>query len=65
MSDISLNSFPANRVQALAMLYTQNQDLKGKTPSEIAKIYFTAHYEISTNIDNIIDSAKKDFTDNN
>lgn len=41
-NDVNLNSFPSNRTQALAFLYTQNQDLKEKTPSEIAKIYVSA-----------------------
>lgn len=54
MSDrINLDSFPSNRVQALAFLYTQNQDLKGKTPSEIAKIYVSAYDEISNTITDI------------
>lgn len=26
-NDVNLNSFPSNRTQALAFLYTQNQDL--------------------------------------
>ena len=54
MSDkINLDSFPSNRSQALAFLYTQNQDLKGKTPTEIAKIYVSAYQEISNNITDI------------
>jgi len=52
-SDINLSSFPSNRVQALAMLYTQNQDLKGKTPTEIAKIYVSAYEEISHSLSDI------------
>lgn len=47
-NDIEFSTFPSNRVQALAMLYTQNQDLKGKTPSEIAQIYVSAHAEINS-----------------
>ena len=47
-NDIELSSFPSNRVQALAMLYTQNQDLKGKTPKEVAEIYISAYDEINS-----------------
>lgn len=47
-NDVNLNSFPSNRTQALAFLYTQNQDLKGKTPTEIAKIYVSAYEEINS-----------------
>ncbi len=47
-NDINLSSFPGDRIQGLAMLYTQNQDLKGKTPSEIAKIYVSAYHEIKS-----------------
>lgn len=52
-NDINLNAFPSNRTQALAYLYTQNQDLKGKTPTEIAKIYVSAYNEINSNIGSI------------
>ena len=52
-NDINLNSFPSNRSQALAFLYTQNQDLKGKTPTEIAKIYVSAYDEINSSIGKI------------
>lgn len=47
-NDINLSSFPSDRIQGLAMLYTQNQDLKGKTPFEIAKIYVSAYHEIKS-----------------
>lgn len=52
-NDVNLNSFPSNRTQALAFLYTQNQDLKDKTPSEITEIYLSAYEEISSNIGKI------------
>ena len=52
-NDVNLNSFPSNRIQALAFLYTQNQDLKDKTPSEITEIYLSAYEEISSNIGKI------------
>lgn len=33
------NFFPANSAEALAMLYLQNQDIKGLTPEELADRY--------------------------
>lgn len=35
----SLNTFPENYQEALAILYMQNQDLKGKTPEEMVSMY--------------------------
>lgn len=52
-NNINLDAFPSNRTQALAYLYTQNQDLKDKTPTEIAKIYVSAYNEINSNIGSI------------
>ena len=46
MSDASNSAFPSDRSEALAMLYLQNQDLKGKTPEEIQTMYFEAYYAI-------------------
>ena len=66
MSDrINLSSFPSNRAQALAFLYTQNQDLKGKTPSEIAKIYVSAYNEINSNISDITREIKNNSSNSN
>ena len=31
--------FPSNQYEALAMLYLKNQDLAGKTPEELFKLY--------------------------
>lgn len=31
--------FPSNQYEALAMLYLENQDLAGKTPEELFKLY--------------------------
>lgn len=58
-NDINLSTFPSNRAQALAFLYTQNQDLKGKTPTEIAEIYVSAYNEINNNIGNITRKLRK------
>ena len=46
MEDIELNTFPSSNIEALALLYVQNQDLKGKTPAEIHTMYQDALYEI-------------------
>lgn len=35
----SLDTFPKNHHEALAILYMQNQDLKGKTPEELVCMY--------------------------
>ncbi len=64
-SDVNLSSFPSNRVQALAMLYTQNQDLKGKTPTEIAKIYVSAYDEISSNISEVTRKVRQNRINSN
>lgn len=44
---VSLSSFPASDMQALAYLYVQSQDLSGKTPAEIHTMYQEAYFEIS------------------
>ena len=43
---ISLYTFPCNTIEALAMLYHQNQDLSGLSPSEIQEKYWKAYREI-------------------
>lgn len=58
-NDVEFNLFPANRVQALAMLYTQNQNLTGKTPIEITEIYLSAYSEISNNIKALTRNAQE------
>ncbi len=45
--NVKLSSFPDSDLQALAMLYTKNQDLKGKSVKEIAEIYYNAYYELT------------------
>lgn len=57
-NNVNLNTFPSDTCQALAFLYTQNQDLKGKTPNEIAEIYISAYEEINSNIRGIAQSVK-------
>ena len=46
MQETILQTFPKNEREALAMLYVQNQDLTGKTPTQIAELYDAAHNEI-------------------
>lgn len=36
---MSTNGFPINKVEALTMLYLQNQDLKNTTPEQLAVMY--------------------------
>ena len=47
---VSLSSFPANRIEALAILYLQNQDLSEKTPEEIVRIYNDAYEKIGAEL---------------
>lgn len=46
MSSNSFHTFPKDYAEALAILYLQNQDLRGKSPSEIHTMFQNARYEI-------------------
>lgn len=47
MSDkVTLSTFPASELQALALLYVQNQNLSGLTPEEIYDKYRDAYKRI-------------------
>ena len=47
MSDKAiLNAFPASELQALALLYVQNQNLSGLSPEEIYDKYRDAYERI-------------------
>ena len=35
----SLKTFPSSDAEALAMLYIQNQDIKGLSPEQLAELY--------------------------
>ena len=61
MSDINLNTFPSSTTEALAYLYTKNQDLKGKSVEDIAKTYYYAYYQLRSSIGNIRQEASKNF----
>jgi hypothetical protein len=40
MSDtVTLSTFPANRTEALTLLYLQNQNLTNVTPEQLADLY--------------------------
>ena len=45
-NETRLDTFPSNRSEALTMLYLQNQDLTGKSPSEIVELYLSTNVEI-------------------
>ena len=45
---VSLSTFPANKFEAIAMLYVQQQDLSGKTPEEIYDLYETTVDQLRT-----------------
>lgn len=45
MSDkVELDTFPRNATEALAMLYVQNQDLRGVTPEQLHTMYHETCY---------------------
>lgn len=46
MDEIKLNTFPSNEIEALAMLYVQNQDLSGLSPEALLDMYQTAYDKI-------------------
>ncbi len=46
MSDKNLNIFPADKHEALTMLFLQNQDLSNLKPVELANKYKEVHAEI-------------------
>ena len=46
MADNTFLTFPDSKIEALAMLYLQNQDLSGLTPEEILDKYDDAYEKI-------------------
>lgn len=38
--------FPSNRIQALTMLYLENQDLSKMSPEDLADLYVTTYKKI-------------------
>lgn len=47
MDEITMQPFPRNEVEALAMLYVQNQDLSDITPEDLVNMYDNAYETIS------------------
>jgi hypothetical protein len=45
-NDVRLDTFPSSRTEALTMLYLQNKNLQGISPSELTELYFDAYAEI-------------------
>ncbi len=50
--DNSVYAFPSSREEALAMLWLEQQDLKGKTPTELHDMYWAAVKEIRADYQN-------------
>lgn len=46
MANETLRTFPENEVEALAMLYIQNQDLSTVTPEELLDMYQDTYQKI-------------------
>ena len=44
--NLKLSTFPANSIDALTMLYLENQDLSKKSPSQIFDLYEKTYEEI-------------------
>ena len=44
--DTNLRIFPDSYVEALTMLYLERQDLTGKTPEELAEMYWATHDKV-------------------
>jgi hypothetical protein len=45
-NEINLSSFPGGPLEALTMLYLQNQDLTGKTPEELLGMYWETYEKL-------------------
>lgn len=46
MNEANLSTFPSDRLEALAMLYVQAQDLTGRSPADLERMYWEAYAEI-------------------
>ena len=55
----SLNTYPSNQQEALAMLYLQNQDLSGLTPAQLADKYNSVRDEIKQRFSEIRAEKRK------
>lgn len=45
-NDVTLRTFPRSSIEALAMLYVENQDLSDSTPEQILDMYQDAYERI-------------------
>ena len=54
---VDLDTFPSNATEALAMLYVQNQDLRGVTPEQLQTMYYEAYFAISKEYRRKVDSG--------
>lgn len=46
MDRVELNTFPSTKVEALALLYVQSQDLSGLSPEDVLDMYQDAYTKI-------------------
>lgn len=46
MEEVIVKTFPKNECEALAMLYVQNQDLSGLSPTDLLAMYQDAYEAI-------------------
>lgn len=46
MNDVTLETFPSNEIEALAMLFVQRQDLSKATPRDLLDMYEDAYNQI-------------------
>lgn len=54
-----LYTFPSGKIEALALLYVQNQDVSAKTPEELADIYQDAYTRIHAEFMRLIREKKQ------
>ena len=45
-NDVTLHTFPSDKISALTILYMQNHDLSKKTPEELVDEYVTVSEKI-------------------
>jgi len=43
-NEVKLATFPDDAIEALALIYVQNQDLSGKSPEDLLTMYYEAYY---------------------
>lgn len=62
MDNVILNTFPENEIQALAMLYVQNQDLSSATPEQLLDMYQEAYDKIKAHRKEKRNASKQQWT---